>query len=155
MDCWFSKIPTWVWWDIALVTVTGITTWFAEHFRLSRKLKSLAEMKLASDKRFDEFKASRMIDDLERFGKIMKLFEERQDSEGTVYPTKSTDDMEFVYTFMDLQEDCKDWVSIDESTPQAEVVSKKREEAIKSISLIREHGYKKALEIRKKELVKS
>ena len=149
---WISEIPEWVWWDIGLVIMTGIITWFTEHFRLSGKLKDLAELKAISGKNFDELKAKYVIDDLERYGKILERFEGVQNSEGLFYPVKGNiRDIELAQMVLDFGEKYKDWTSLDEkSTLPNQRARETRKEIINSISLLRLHGYKKALEIRKK-----
>jgi len=99
---------------------------------------------------------SDIINDLKEYERHMARWEEEQDSEGRFDPVKGNlEDYKFVITVLDLQDKYNDWLSIDEFTPSVKRARKRREEAIESISLIRQYGHRKAKKIRKERLATS
>ena len=92
---------------------------------------------------------SEIIDDLKEYEECMARFEQEQNAEGEWNPTDSAEDMKLLYAMFDFENKYNDWLSIDPETPPTKRAKRRREEAIKSISLIRQFGCKVGEEIRK------
>ena len=143
MECWISKIPClacWEWWGVVMGVASFIGGVIADKLFLGKKIDKLIG---PSD--------TVVINDLKEFEEAMARWEKEQNSKGQFSPAKgSMEDYKFVFTVLDLREKYwEDWLSIDESIPFEKHARKIREEAIKSISLIRQYGYKKAKKIRR------
>ena len=125
-----------------MAIVSGGIGWFLNKWNISGKLN-------------DTFGRG-IIADLEKIREIMTQLEEMQDDKGQIdmleiFRDNNLDDM-FQDVLGLLGKHREPWAYIDESTPSNQKAKRIREEANKSIGLIRTHGYKEAKKIRKKEL---
>lgn len=121
--------------------------WFSSKFFLGKKIDRLISDNFLLGVRLDEIKTKRAVDDLERYREIKVRWEERQDSKGDI-DLRSSDDKD-VYDWLWFSEKYKDWISVDENTPPNEILNTIKTQIDDAIDLIRRHGYKKALKIRK------
>ena len=96
-----------------------------------------------------------IIADLEKIREIMTKLEEIRSAGQldlrNIWRDDKLDDM-FQDVLTLLGKHRKLWVYVDESTPNDQRAKRVREEANKSIGLIRTHGHKKAKKIREEEL---
>ena len=138
MECWFAKIPSLEWWDLMKIGIgAGLT------YLVGTLLRSPLHDRA-------------IIDDLDKIRKIMLRLEEIQDDKGQLDLRKIWGDNNLDDMFQDvlglLGKHKKPWVYVDESTPNNQKAKRVREEANKSIGLIRRYGYIRAKWIRKREL---
>lgn len=147
MECWFSKIPCiacWEWWDIAVASISALTAWFTTKFFLGKKI----------DENVNEIKARYTIDDLKFVEDYMDWWEENQKPDDDVeFIDKKWSDAKKLFDAQTLIGKHVDWFSSVNDMPRETRASIISSQASESIDLIRKHGYKKALEIRKRELV--
>lgn len=134
-----------------MVGITAITTWLGEHFRLSKKLKKLAELKLASDRNFEAILDEHIIADLKFIEEYMDWWEDNQRPDGKVdFLRKGRKNAKKLLEFPTLLAKHRDWIRVDYAPEErARGISL---DASNSIDAIRRYGHKKAKEIRKKEL---
>lgn len=149
MECWISKmacLACWEWWDIALAGFSFIGGFIADKFFVGRKIDQLRTEQREKD---TEQRERTTLEDLSRIKEVLEKWMNLRDPDTGKTDWRQTP-VEDVYELSGLFAKHKgDWFSADE--PLAKKILAQVRVSLRDIHL---HGYKKAKEMRKKELHK-